>query len=103
MSEPVRKRAIDWYAGTLVSRLNDKDRTAPSSRSMQRLHENDLAGHLLGQGGWEHLDLPAIAVDDRVIPLGPGQVQTRRCGDVLASGAREQGGHSIASRPRSAA
>ena len=69
MSEPARKRVIDWYAGTLVSRLNDKE-NGPIVVVMQRLHENDLAGHLLGQGGWEHLDLPAIAVEDSVIPLG---------------------------------
>ena len=50
---------------------------------MQRLHENDLAGHLLAQGGWEHLDLPSIALDDCVIPLGRGKVMTRRVGDIL--------------------
>ena len=82
MSEPARKRVIDWYAGTLVSRLNDKE-NGPIVVVMQRLHENDLAGHLLGQGGWEHLDLPAIAVDDSVIPLGHGKVMTRRIGDIL--------------------
>src|SRR5213593_1497498 len=69
MSEPARRRVIDWYGGTLVSRLNDKER-GPIVVVMQRLHENDLAGHLLGQGGWEHLDLPAIAVEDSVIPIG---------------------------------
>jgi hypothetical protein len=26
---------------------------------MQRLHEDDLTGHLLEQGGWQHLCLPA--------------------------------------------
>jgi hypothetical protein len=67
MSEPARKRAIDWYAGTLVSRLNDKE-NGPIIVIMQRLHENDLAGHLIGQGGWEHRSA-AIAVDDSVIPL----------------------------------
>ena len=82
MSEQARKRVIDWYAGTLVSRLNDKE-NGPIVVVMQRLHENDLAGHLLGQGGWEHLDLPAIAVDDSVIPLGRGKVMTRRIGDIL--------------------
>ena len=54
MSETSRKRAIDWYSGTLVSRLNDKEH-GPIIVVMQRLHENDLAGHLLEQGGWEHL------------------------------------------------
>ena len=82
MSEAARKRVIDWYGGTLVSRLNDKE-TGPIVVVMQRLHENDLAGHLLDQGGWEHLDLPAIAVDDSVIPLGHGKLMTRRIGDIL--------------------
>jgi predicted phage terminase large subunit-like protein len=82
MSEPARKRAIDWFAGTLVSRLNDKE-NGPIIVVMQRLHESDLAGHLLGQGGWEHLDLPAIAVEDSVIPLGHGKMMTRRSGDIL--------------------
>ena len=26
MSEPTRRRVIDWYAGTVVSRLNDKEK-----------------------------------------------------------------------------
>jgi predicted phage terminase large subunit-like protein len=82
MSEPARRRAIDWYGGTLVSRLNDKER-GPIVVVMQRLHENDLAGHLLGQGGWEHLDLPAIAIEDSVIPIWPGKLFTRRQGEVL--------------------
>src|SRR2546423_9204423 len=51
-SETARKRVIDWYGGSLVSRLNDKERGAIIA-VMQRLHEDDLAGHLLRQGGWE--------------------------------------------------
>jgi len=82
MSEPARRRVIDWYGGTLVSRLNDKER-GPIVVVMQRLHENDLGGHLLGQGGWQHLDLPAIAVEDSVIPIGGGKVFTRCQGEVL--------------------
>src|SRR6266481_6029452 len=82
MSEPARRRVIDWYGGTLVSRLNDKER-GPIIVVMQRLHENDLAGYLLGQGGWEHLDLPAIAVEDSVIPIGPAKMITRRRGEIL--------------------
>jgi len=81
-SEVARKRAIDWYGGTLVSRLNDKEH-GPIVVVMQRLHENDLAGHLLDQGGWEHLDLPAIAVEDTDIPLGRGKLLTRHVGDIL--------------------
>jgi len=50
---------------------------------MQRLHEDDLAGHVLRQGGWEHLDLPAIAVEEQVFQLGPEKSHHRRVGDVL--------------------
>ena len=82
MSELVRKRVIDWYSGTLVSRLNDKQ-CGPIIVVMQRLHENDLAGHLLEQGGWQYLDLPSIALEDAVIALGGGRTMHRRVGDVL--------------------
>jgi predicted phage terminase large subunit-like protein len=82
MSDASRRRVIDWYGGSLVSRLNDKERD-PIVVVMQRLHENDLAGHLLAQGGWQHLDLPAIAVDDGVIPIGRGKVKKRKIGDIL--------------------
>jgi predicted phage terminase large subunit-like protein len=82
MSEPARRRVIDWYTGTLVSRLNDKE-NGPIVVVMQRLHEDDLAGHLLGQGNWQHLDLPAIAVEDTVIPIGPGKQIIRHPGDLL--------------------
>jgi len=37
LSEPARKRVIDWYAGSLVSRLNDKETDAIVA-VMQRLH-----------------------------------------------------------------
>src|SRR5262245_31322639 len=57
MSESARRRVIEWFGGTLVAGLNDKER-GPIVVVMQRLHENDLAGHLFGQGGWQHLDLP---------------------------------------------
>src|SRR5437016_6039615 len=89
MSEPARRRMIDWYGGTLVSRLNDKEK-GPIVVVMQRLHEDDLAGHLLGQGGWQHLELPAIALEDSTIPIGNGKTITRRQGDVLYA---EREGH----------
>ena len=91
MSEPARKRVIDWYAGTLVSRLNDKQ-NGPIVVVMQRLHEMDLAGHLLDQGGWQHLDLPAIAVDDSVIRARRQQGEGPTGRRPPAPGAREQGG-----------
>jgi len=50
---------------------------------MQRLHEEDLAGHLLRTEGWDHLVLPAIASEDCEIPLGNGRTHRRRSGEVL--------------------
>jgi hypothetical protein len=81
-SEPARRRVIDWFGGTLVSRLNDKER-GPIIVIMQRLHEDDLAGHLLEKGNWQHLDMPAIAIEDATIPIAAGKTIVRRAGDVL--------------------
>jgi hypothetical protein len=81
-SEASRKRVIDWYGGALVSRLNDKESGAIIA-VMQRLHEDDLAGHLLRQGEWMHLNLPAIATEDQDIPLAKGLTYRRKQGDVL--------------------
>jgi hypothetical protein len=50
---------------------------------MQRLHLDDLVGHLLEQEGWTPLNLPAIAESEFRIPLGPGRYHLRRVGDLL--------------------
>ena len=81
-SEPARRRVIDWYSVTLITRLNNKD-TDPLIIVAQRLHEDDLPGHVLRQGEWRHLDLPAIATEDELIPLGRGRNHERRRGEVL--------------------
>lgn len=82
LSDVSRQRLIDWYGGSLVSRLNNKQ-TGSIVVVMQRLHENDLAGHLLDQGGWYHLDLPAIATEDCSVPVGHYRVFARKAGQVL--------------------
>jgi hypothetical protein len=69
-------------SGSLVSRLNNKE-TGAIVVVMQRLHEDDLAGHLLRMGSWDHLMLPAIALEEHEIPLCHGKVQIRRPGDLL--------------------
>ena len=46
MSESRRAAANDWFDSTLYSRLNDKEKGAIVI-VMQRLHEDDLAGHVL--------------------------------------------------------
>jgi predicted phage terminase large subunit-like protein len=57
-SDLEREGAIRWFDETLGSRLDDK-KTGRVVVIEQRTHQADLSGHLLAQGGWEHLSLPA--------------------------------------------
>jgi hypothetical protein len=57
-SDAVRERVIDWHDQTWTTRLNDAD-SGVQVIVMQRLHERDLAGHVLERGGYEQLCLPA--------------------------------------------
>jgi predicted phage terminase large subunit-like protein len=53
---------------------------------MQRLHLDDLVGHVLEKEHWDVIDLPAIATDDEVWDYGTLQGPARRVrltGDVL--------------------
>ncbi|MEQ8249558.1 MAG: phage terminase large subunit [Alphaproteobacteria bacterium] len=81
-SEARRRTVIDWFTNAVPSRLESK-RDGVKIVIMQRLHEDDLAGHLIEEGGWTHLNLPAIAEHDEDIPIGPGIVHHRRAGDLL--------------------
>jgi predicted phage terminase large subunit-like protein len=60
LSESQRKAVNSWYDNSLLSRLNDKNKGCIIV-TMQRLHQDDLVGHVLEQEGWEVLSLPAIA------------------------------------------
>ena len=50
---------------------------------MQRLHVDDLVGHVLEKENWEYLGIPAIADERRVYDLGRGGSHTREAGEVL--------------------
>ncbi|MGB6024161.1 MAG: phage terminase large subunit [Candidatus Sulfotelmatobacter sp.] len=63
VSDGPRDAVNEWYDRTLYSRLNNKA-TGCIIIIMQRLHEDDLVGHLVQQGGWKALKFPAIAVED---------------------------------------
>lgn len=56
-SEAERNAANTWWDETMSTRFNNAD--AAAVIVMQRLHEEDLTGHLVAQGGWHHLCLPA--------------------------------------------
>ena len=81
-SESARTNVIEWYDGTLSTRLNDKE-SGVIIVVMQRLHQEDLAGYLIERGGWHNLNLPAIAIDDQCVRIGPDEVHCRKEGDVL--------------------
>jgi predicted phage terminase large subunit-like protein len=81
-SEAIRTKTTQWYENTLLSRLDDKVRGS-IVLVMQRLHLDDLAGHLLEKGGFEHLCLPAIAEQRESMALGHGRTHIREVDDVL--------------------
>jgi predicted phage terminase large subunit-like protein len=83
MSEVRRAAVSEWYDSTLISRLDRKTEDA-IVLIMQRLHVDDLVGHVLDKNeSWAHLDLPAIAEHDDEIPLGDGRVHRRKTGEPL--------------------
>ena len=85
LSDAQRKAANEWYDHTLYSRLNDK-RHGAIVIIMQRLHEDDLIGHVLAQEGWEVLSFPAIAEADevhRIETIWGEQCFRRRQGEAL--------------------
>src|SRR6201987_129402 len=85
LSDAQRKAANEWYDHTLYSRLNDK-RHGAILIIMQRLHEDDLIGHVLAQEGWEVLSFPAIAEADelhRIETIWGAQCFRRRHGEAL--------------------
>ena len=57
-SETTRQSVADWWDEAMSTRLNDPVEGA-YVMIMQRVHHQDLAGHVLNKGGWTHLCLPA--------------------------------------------
>ena len=57
-SDVMRESVLEWHDQTWTTRRNDPN-TSTMTIIMQRLHEKDLAGHVIEKGGWVHLCLPA--------------------------------------------
>jgi len=59
-SDLKRSSALEWWDTAMSTRLNDA-RTGAKVIVAQRVHYNDLIGHIIEseQGGWIHLNLPA--------------------------------------------
>jgi predicted phage terminase large subunit-like protein len=83
-SQAERRRVNETFDNTLLTRLNDK-RTGAIVIIMQRLHEDDLVGHVTASGEWEVVSIPAIATEESAYQLtdAPGDVYIRRPGEVL--------------------
>jgi predicted phage terminase large subunit-like protein len=86
LSETQRQKVNDWFDHTLLTRLNDK-REGRIIVIMQRLHEDDLMGHLLRDKKFRVLRFPAIADCDEdytiLNPLGHPITFRRREGELL--------------------
>jgi len=68
-STVMRQNVIDWFSTTMESRKNSPE--TPIVIIMQRLHEKDVSGFLLGGGNgesWDHVNIPAIEDDQSFWP-----------------------------------
>jgi predicted phage terminase large subunit-like protein len=88
-SETARQNVNDWFDHTLLPRLNNKA-TGRIAVIMQRLHEDDLTGHIINKLGKENCSLvrfPSIADEDETYivrgPFGHPTTYSRRKGDLL--------------------
>lgn len=80
-----RDKVNKWYDANIYQRLNNKS-DAVIIVVMQRLHPDDLTGHLLRKGeDWSVLSLPAIAAEDERWELSNGGVYVRKKGEALHS------------------
>ena len=82
-SDKERQAALDWWNGAMATRLNNLS-TGHKIVIMQRLHESDLTGDLLGKGGYEVLCLPAEFEPERRCSTSLGWTDPRtECGELL--------------------
>jgi len=85
-SQAKRDACNEWYTGTAVSRLNNKNEGAIIIIG-QRLHTDDLIGHVISTGGaqaWEIQELSAIAQKDHYVSLSDNVRHFYKKGDVLS-------------------
>lgn len=75
-NEKRRRAVLLWWDQAMSTRCNDPERGALVI-VMQRLHENDLSGHVLEQGGYIHLTLPAAYEGGRVFSTAPASLGVR--------------------------
>jgi predicted phage terminase large subunit-like protein len=86
LSDTKRSSVNEWYDSTLLSRLNNK-KDGIIIIVMQRLHQDDLVGHVLERGeDWEVISFAAIAEENTVHTyetVRGSSIYKRQIGDVL--------------------
>jgi predicted phage terminase large subunit-like protein len=94
-----RHRVNKFYDSTLSTRLNQKMEGAIII-IMQRLHEDDLVGHVLDKDEWEVSTIPAIETVARSYRTGPGpdDFYHRAEGEVIQ--ATREDAHTLAKQRR---
>ena len=82
-SEAERRTAVEWFNGTMSTRLNDFA-TGHKIVIQQRLHEADLTGDLVGKGDFDLLCLPAEFEPERRCSTSIGWTDPRvEAGELL--------------------
>lgn len=82
LSETQRKSVIEWNDTVVPTRVKDP-KTSARITVMQRLHEKDLSGHLIGQGDLVHLCLPAEYEGDKKKTWNGWSDPRKEHGDLL--------------------
>jgi predicted phage terminase large subunit-like protein len=97
MSEAERNRVNDWFKNTVFNRLDRKTEDVIII-VMQRIHVDDLVGHVLELGDWTVLNLPSIAPEAASIQIGDDEFYHRKEREVLHPEHEGQEGYGEAKR-----
>jgi predicted phage terminase large subunit-like protein len=82
ISKAERTRVAEWYDSVVVGRLNNKNEGV-IILIMQRIHEDDLVGHVMEREEWVELKIPAIAPERQSYLVGRGLYYPREAGEVI--------------------
>jgi predicted phage terminase large subunit-like protein len=84
-SEPYRRRLNTLWDTAIRTRLNNK-RSGAMILVSQRLHEEDLIGHVRQSDEWQLLSLPAVSDEPQSFRIGadPSDIYDRPAGEVLS-------------------
>lgn len=81
-SDSSRNAVYEWVKGSLMTRF-DKPAEGRMVVVMQRLHQDDLIGRLLADGGWTILEMPGEFSNRQTFDLGNGAQRTYEPGHLL--------------------